>query len=456
MIFADTKVQVISFLKAGHRTAFLLSLSREGIRDVDWFESDSDYSIAEESPVILIQLYEDRAQKEAVAISPFNPNNAELIDVFLDAVPPTSKKTGYSIHWTGSGREIAKAILLCEQKIVQRLPFQSKEVEEEFYLQLNLLGKSKVYAKAMRNIKKVARNNSPVFVRGESGTGKELVARAIHYISDRRGQPFVPINCGAFTDELILSELFGHQRGAFTGASTDRVGLLETANGGTLFLDEVDALSPKAQVSLLRYLQEGEIRPIGSNKVKNVEVRVISATNKDTKELVEKDLLRQDLMYRLDILNVTMPPLRRRGEDIQLLAQYYLAQLAMEEGHSGKYLSTEIIDELSRYPWPGNVRELETTIRRAFLMTDSEYICDLSYLFPNHNFEDEIEVAEEELQSFAVEKARLIQEFEKEYLHKLLEETGGNVSRAATIAKKERRAFSRLMQKHGLDRKTYV
>ena len=207
---------------------------------------------------------------------------------------------------------------------------------------------------------------------------------------------------------------------------------------------------------MLRYLQEGEIRPIGSNKVKNVEVRVISATNKDTKELVEKDLLRQDLMYRLDILNVTMPPLRRRGEDIQLLAQYYLAQLAMEEGHSGKYLSTEIIDELSRYPWPGNVRELETTIRRAFLMTDSEYICDLSYLFPDHNFEDEIEVAEEELQSFAVEKARLIQEFEKEYLHKLLEETGGNVSRAATIAKKERRAFSRLMQKHGLDRKTYV
>ena len=250
--------------------------------------------------------------------------------------------------------------------------------------------------------------------------------------------------------------MFGHQRGAFTGASTDRVGLLETANGGTLFLDEVDALSPKAQVSLLRYLQEGEIRPIGSNKVKNVEVRVISATNKDTQELVEKNLLRQDLMYRLDILNVTMPPLRRRGEDIHLLAQYYLAQLAMEESHPGKYLSNEIIDELSNYAWPGNVRELETTIRRAFLMTDADYISDIGYLFPNHNFDEETDVVDEELQSFAIEKAKLIQQFEKEYLHKLLDETGGNISRAATIAKKERRAFSRLMQKHGLDRKTYV
>ena len=161
-------------------------------------------------------------------------------------------------------------------------------------------------------------------------------------------------------------------------------------------------------------------------------------------------------MYRLDILNVTMPPLRRRGEDIHLLAQYYLAQLAMEESHPGKYLSNEIIDELSNYAWPGNVRELETTIRRAFLMTDTDYISDIGYLFPNHNFDEETEVVDEELQSFAIEKAKLIQQFEKEYLHKLLEETGGNISRAATIAKKERRAFSRLMQKHGLDRKTYV
>jgi DNA-binding NtrC family response regulator len=234
------------------------------------------------------------------------------------------------------------------------------------------------------------------------------------------------------------------------------VGLLETADGGTLFLDEVDALSQKAQVSLLRYLQEGEIRPIGSNKVKRVGVRVLSATNKDTQELIDKDLLRQDLMYRLDILNVTMPPLRKRGEDIFLLAQYYLAQLAMEENHPGKYLSGEVLEELRKYPWPGNVRELETTIRRAFLMTDSDYIHNLSYLFPNHRFDDEIELIDEELKSFAVEKTKLIQKFEKDYLHKLLEETGGNISRAATIAKKERRAFSRLMQKHGLDRKSYV
>ena len=456
MIFGDTKVQVVSFLKAGHRTAFLLSLSREGVKEVDWFERGLEYRIAEEHPVVVIRLFQDMSQKQAESKSPFKPNHAEVIDVFLERPSSLMKKAGYSIHWTGSGKEIAQAISHCEQRIIQRLPFHSKEVDEEFYIQLNLLGKSRAYAKAMKSIKKVASNNSSVFIRGESGTGKELVARAIHYISDRRGQPFVPINCGAFTDELILSELFGHQRGAFTGASTDRVGLLETANGGTLFLDEVDALSPKAQVSLLRYLQEGEIRPIGSNKVKNVEVRVISATNKDTQELVEKDLLRQDLMYRLDILNVTMPPLRRRGEDIHLLAQYYLAQLAMEESHPGKYLSNEIIEELSNYAWPGNVRELETTIRRAFLMTDADYISDIGHLFPNHNFDEETEVVDEELQSFAIEKAKLIQQFEKEYLHKLLEETGGNISRAATIAKKERRAFSRLMQKHGLDRKTYV
>ena len=455
MIFKETKVYVSSYLPMGHRTAFLLALSREGVTSVIWRESTTGDYVGLDHAIIDINLFQSVDDKQRYQPSRFRSNNVEFIDVALN--PPESSPQGSTfLHWTGSGAKIAEAVCVAEQKIMQRNLFQTKEVDEEFYLKLNMLGRSRAYIKTMTEIKKVAKTDAGVFIRGETGTGKELAARAIHYISDRAGGPFVPINCGAFTDELILSELFGHQKGAFTGANRDRLGLLEIADGGTLFLDEIDALSPMAQVALLRYLQEGEVRQVGGNKITKVDVRVVAASNKNISELLEAGIIREDLMYRLEVLSVSLPPLRKRQEDIQLLAQYYLAQIAKKAGHLGKYFSREVVERIQSYEWPGNFRELENIVQRGFLMFDGKVIDDVNCLFPNHNESYEEAEPGGKIYSFSAEKKDLLEKFEREYLDKLLQQTAGNISRAATIAQKERRSFTRLMQKHGLKRSSFL
>ena len=199
--------------------------------------------------------------------------------------------------------------------------------------------RSSLFKKVTNNICRVASTDSRVLIHGETGTGKESAAQAIHYLSSRTDKPFIPVNCGAFSDELLLSELFGHKKGAFTGALENRPGLIQSADGGTLFLDEVDTLSTRAQVALLRFLQENEIRPIGSRKAISVDVRVVAASNKHLSKLVEAGLFRDDLLYRLDVLKINLPPLRRREDDVFLVAQQMLSKMCCQflelmRGHS--------------------------------------------------------------------------------------------------------------------------
>jgi DNA-binding NtrC family response regulator len=323
-------------------------------------------------------------------------------------------------------------------------------------LKLTIIGDSLAMIRTRRLIGKVANYQTPVLIKGETGTGKELVARGIHYSSDRHDAPFVPVNCGAFNDELFLSELFGHEKGAFTDAKKTRPGLLEQADGGTIFLDEVDSLSPKAQVSLLRFLQENEFRSLGSGTVKKVNVRVLSATNKDLFELIQQGTFREDLYYRLDVLGIDVPPLRKRGGDILVLAENFLEKFSVKYRSDKKELHESTRKWFMEYSWPGNVRELENYLHRLFILIDDSVIC-IQDIKGEPVFSDSREPAYNilALGRFRDEKNRAIENFERLYVQSLLNECIGNISQAAKKAGKERRAFGKLVKKYGIDREHY-
>jgi len=228
----------------------------------------------------------------------------------------------------------------------------------------SIIGRSPAMVAVYRVLARVAATDSTVLVSGESGTGKELIARALHENSPRASRPFIPVNCGAFTETLLESELFGHVRGAFTGAQQQHRGIFETANGGTVFLDEISETSPAFQVKLLRVLQEQEIRPVGASEARRVNVRIVAATNRHVPELLHADDFRQDLLYRLSVINISLPPLRERAEDIPLLAEHFLQRLNSRLGKQVTLLP-ETLTWLSRLHWPGNVRELENALERA-------------------------------------------------------------------------------------------
>ncbi len=237
-----------------------------------------------------------------------------------------------------------------------------------------IIGKSKRLLHALRMVEKVAPTNSNVLVTGESGTGKELIVRKIHERSKRADKAFVPINCGAIPKELLESELFGHEKGAFTHAIRSRAGRFELANGGTVFLDEIGELDIYLQVKLLRVLQEKEFERIGSNKTIKIDVRFIAATNKDLEEEVKKGNFREDLFYRLNVVNIYIPPLRERKEDILLLAEHFLKKFCKENNRKVLKFTNEVQDILIKYSWPGNVRELENLMERFSILCDSDVV----------------------------------------------------------------------------------
>ncbi len=237
-----------------------------------------------------------------------------------------------------------------------------------------ILGQSPQIKKLKTQIKKLARSQAPVYISGESGSGKELVARAIHRLGPRAEGPFIPVNCGAIPNELMESEFFGHRKGSFTGAYEDKVGLFQAAKGGTLFLDEVADLPMQMQVKLLRAIQEKAVRPVGSQKEVATDVRILSATHKDLSKLVENGDFRQDLFYRINVIQVKVPPLRERGEDIPLLSQYVLQSLAKDWDMELPKLSPKAVQALQDYQFPGNVRELENILERAVTLCDDEVI----------------------------------------------------------------------------------
>ncbi|MGH8684518.1 MAG: sigma 54-interacting transcriptional regulator [Nitrosospira sp.] len=317
---------------------------------------------------------------------------------------------------------------------------------------ITLLGNSSAFSRMLRLIDKLAKVQAPVLIEGETGTGKEMVARAIHYQGIRRDQAFVPINCGAFPDNLIESELFGHVKGAFTDARIDQPGLVETAAGGTLFLDEVDALTPRAQVTLLRFLQDGSYRPIGARIERKVDVRVIAATNGCMDDLVESHAFRCDLLYRLRVLGMKLPPLRERDNDAMLLAKVFFDRCKAQFHCDAKELDQESCSWFGSYSWPGNVRELEGLVYREAVVCEdmtlrlaSPVLCDTER---RRTFERRMTGFCNE--TYAAAKSAVLEQFEQQYLSQLMERARGNVSQAARLAGKERRALGKLLKKHGI------
>jgi DNA-binding NtrC family response regulator len=318
----------------------------------------------------------------------------------------------------------------------------------------HFVGQAPAFLAAIQRIDQIAQSQANVVISGETGTGKELVARALHYSGPRAEEPFVPVNCGSLPDSLLEDELFGHERGAFTDARSRRDGLIMQANGGTLFLDEVDALSPRAQVALLRVLQDRTVRRLGSEQSHLVDVRFVAASNAPLGSLVHTGGFRSDLYFRLCVLLIDLPPLRAREGDVLLLARHFLDRYAPDG--TSLHLDRSAEMALLRCPWPGNVRELENVIQRAVTFARGPILsaADLGLpavqapaAAPSAPRQAEIEVA---VRSFREEKRAAIEAFERDYLLRLMRTHAGNITRAAQAAGKERRDLGRLLKKYRL------
>ncbi len=281
----------------------------------------------------------------------------------------------------------------------------------------DIIGRSPAMKQVFELMESVVDSDVTVLISGESGTGKELVARALHYNSPRKDKPFIALFCGALPENLLESELFGHKKGAFTGATSDKKGLFEAADGGSFFLDEIGDLSPKIQTELLRVIQEGEIKRVGENQVRYVNVRIIAATNKNLEELVQAGLFREDLYYRLNVIKIELPPLRKREGDIPLLANYFLTKHAAKTRKQVQGFSPEAMKRLMSYHWPGNVRELENTVERALLLTKDIFIQPENLHLP----EPELKLPEK----------MSLRDFERQIVQKVLAENDNNISRTA-------------------------
>jgi two-component system response regulator GlrR len=285
----------------------------------------------------------------------------------------------------------------------------------------------------------VAPTETRILITGESGTGKELMARAIHRASQRADGPFVAINCSAMSEDLLESELFGHEKGAFTGAHRSHEGLFQAADGGTLLLDELGDMPPALQVKLLRVLQEGQVRPVGSTQAIRVDTRVISSTHRDLHELIASGRFREDLFYRLNVVNIHLPPLRERREDVPLLIEHFLDQIADSTGQERKVYAPEAVELMVAHEWPGNVRQLYNVVSQNVALCATRVI---SVELVRNAIGDNAQA----LPSFT--EAR--DEFTRNYLSRLLQITGGNVSAAARLAKRNRTDFYKLLSRHSL------
>ena len=314
-----------------------------------------------------------------------------------------------------------------------------------------LVGRSSAMVEVYKLIAHAARADATALIIGESGTGKELVAKAIHDFSDRSGKPFVAVNCSGLTDTLLESELFGHTKGSFTGASTDRAGLFEAANGGTLFLDELGSTSAAFQASLLRVLQSGEVRRVGSTLTRQINVRVIGASNADLRDLIEARSFRADLYYRLSVLTIELPPLRDRGGDVELLALHFLRKLSGNVQPPVR-LTREATDALRAYSFPGNVRELENALTRAVALASNRLVT-IECLPPqiaSSSAKSKASSKSLELEAGIIADRPMMEELQRRYLRLVLEESGGNRRRAAQILGLDRRTIQRLIARYQL------
>jgi len=326
--------------------------------------------------------------------------------------------------------------------------FLREEVKREYSFE-NIVSKNEKMHKIFEVIKKVSQYKSTILISGESGTGKELVARALHYNSDRSQNPFIPINCGAIPENLLESELFGHTKGAFTDAIRTKKGLFEEADGGTLFLDEIGELPSQLQVKLLRVLQDGEIRRVGESKPIQIDVRIVAATCKDLVKEVNEGRFRDDLFYRLNVLPIHIPPLRERREDIPLLAGHFIAEYSRSLNKNIGGLDPKALEALMNYKWYGNVRELENTIERAIVLTDGENIELENLPIEVQGFQDKVQLApfttEEE---YSIKKGSKV--LEMNLIKRALKRTKGNHTHAARLLEISHRALLYKIKEYGI------
>ena len=318
----------------------------------------------------------------------------------------------------------------------------------------NIIGKAPTMVQVFASIKKIANTNINVLIGGASGTGKELIAHSIHANSSRKSRPFVPINCGALPETLVESEIFGYEKGAFTGAAKPRPGLLEEAAGGTFFMDEVGELPPALQVKFLRALEDGTFRRLGSNAERESDFRLICATNQNIEQLVEEGEFREDLYYRINTFPIHLPSLRERRDDIALLADHYLRIIAERNQCELRGISPEAMELLNNHEWRGNVRELQNVIERALILASGGYVRpdDLPQNVQNKQVGETVRETEYRLDlPFKEAKEHLIEDFERRYIVEVLKSFNGNVSRSAKHSGIDRRSLHRLLSKYHID-----
>ena len=341
--------------------------------------------------------------------------------------------------------EVRKVVAEALAKIHLRRENQAlREQVESFQGKVRIITQNAEMQRLLDMARQIAPTDCNVLITGESGTGKELFARYLHHHSKRDGNPFLAINCGAFNEELLANELFGHVKGAFTGAHTDKAGLIAAAQGGTLFLDEITEMAPAMQVKLLRVLQEREVLPLGATKPLAVDVRFVAATNRNVIEMVKDGSFRQDLYFRLNVVNLLIPPLSRRKEDVALLAYHFLRKCAARMGKTVDEIAPDALDLLKAYDFPGNVRELENIIERGVAIATGNIIETAS--LP----EDLRELA---IRTFRKKEGRLpsLEEQERDYIKWVLEETGGNQTLAAQILGIDRVSLWRKLKRYQMD-----
>ena len=332
----------------------------------------------------------------------------------------------------------------------ERINALNKELGTRYRYE-NMIGKSKPMQDMYLLLDKIRQSESTVMIQGENGTGKELIARAIHYNSPRKDGAFVTVNCSAFNENLLDSELFGHVKGAFTGAVKDKKGLFEAADKGTLFLDEIGDMSPSMQVKLLRVLQEGTLTPVGGTEPRKVDVRVLAATNKDLKEMTETGEFREDLYYRINVINLTVPPLRERKEDIPLLVDFFLGRGCKEKNIPVKALAKRAIEKVFDYPWPGNIRELENEMERLLVLANEELKISADLLSPRiKEWGEKAKVQGVRIQGKLKDA---LEELEKTMIREGLKRTNWNKSRLAKELGISRAGLIMKVEKYGLDKR---
>jgi len=362
------------------------------------------------------------------------------VDSAIDAI-----RAG-AFHYVTKPVKIADLRLLVKRALEKVTLVREKETLKEALFSQNrpaeIIGNSKAMLSVFRLIEKVAPLDSNVLIQGESGTGKEMIARALHQRSGRRQQPYVSFNCGGFTEELITNELFGHEKGAFTGATETKIGLLEAAHRGTIFLDEIGEMPATMQVKLLRFVEERTLLRVGGIRPLPIDVRLVAASNQDLKEMVKAHTFREDLYYRLNVVMIPLPPLRARPDDIPLLIRSFLAKYSRAFGKEVKGVSSEVLDILSRYPFPGNVRELENIIERAVALSDETIISARD--LPS-------DLRELSMRTIEAAPRLTLEEMERKYIQEVLIKTNNRKSLAAEILGLPRTTLWRKMKQHGLE-----